>query len=483
MAERVSASISRSLAPLRDVVASLSQASAGSQPSPNDRRRLVRRVRAAGSSALPALLRALTSTHEGEARWAAWLLLRVGPAERPRVAERVSRMLEDPRLGPAERARAVSLLDGLVDVGLEVPEAIEALGEHAEDIHALCEQIDQMGSLDGLDALAPRDGVELIPLDELPEPCQRTPAALLRSASRQPELPSLPGMDEREPADAAGDEITGHGTGEITSDDDALSRRRRIERRPRRDPRETGFSLLERGDLRGARRALREAVEQSPDDGESRSYLGVCLLQLGEAEEALTHLEHAVSLCPDEALHHWNVASAAKATGRMCRAWLALGRHLQMGDEFEGAAARRREARERSPNLRAAMLIAAVVAAAALRPAEVSGNPAVVRFEVAFVDRATGPSAFPLAVRPSRVGTFGAQTKSGAGYFYDEVLEYRVWLHPERGAEPLAGTFDYFAAFARYETAAEYARTHAGSEHPIVLVLQREHIKCAHRGK
>ena len=38
-----------------------------------------------------------------------------------------------------------------------------------------------------------------------------------------------------------------------------------------------------------------------------------------------------------------------------------------------------------------------------------------------------------------RVGSFPAATKSGGGYFYDEVLEYRVWLHPERGAAAYGG--------------------------------------------
>ena len=61
-------------------------------------------------------------------------------------------------------------------------------------------------------------------------------------------------------------------------------------------------------------------------------------------------------------------------------------------------------------------------------------------FSVGYVDRSVaGASKFPLALDPTQVGTFPGQTKSGAGYFYDEVLEYRVWLHPEKGARRLAG--------------------------------------------
>ena len=60
-------------------------------------------------------------------------------------------------------------------------------------------------------------------------------------------------------------------------------------------------------------------------------------------------------------------------------------------------------------------------------------------------DRTVSPtSAYPVAVDPSKVGTYPPDTKSGAGYFYDNVLEYRVWLHPDNGAAPLNGDKDYF---------------------------------------
>jgi hypothetical protein len=97
-------------------------------------------------------------------------------------------------------------------------------------------------------------------------------------------------------------------------------------------------------------------------------------------------------------------------------------------------------------------------------------------FGLSRIDRTTGPSRCPLAVDPARVGTYPGHTKSGAGYFYDEVLEYRVWLHPEKGARPLAGDQDYFAAFARYETALAFSREEPGAEEPLALVLQREHV-------
>jgi hypothetical protein len=101
----------------------------------------------------------------------------------------------------------------------------------------------------------------------------------------------------------------------------------------------------------------------------------------------------------------------------------------------------------------------------------------VTSFGVVKTDRSvTGSSRYPIAVHPELVGTYPGTTKSGAGYFYDEVLEYRVWQHPERGAPDLASGDDYFAAFAQYEKAAEYANSSPGAEEPLVLVRQIESI-------
>lgn len=65
-------------------------------------------------------------------------------------------------------------------------------------------------------------------------------------------------------------------------------------------------------------------------------------------------------------------------------------------------------------------------------------------------DRAVAePSAFPVAIDPARVGTYPADTKSGAGYFYDMTsLNIASGFHPERGAVPLNGDDDYFMTFA-----------------------------------
>lgn len=78
-------------------------------------------------------------------------------------------------------------------------------------------------------------------------------------------------------------------------------------------------------------------------------------------------------------------------------------------------------------------------------------------------------SIYPEAVDPKKVGTYPAATKSGGGYFYDEVLEYRVWIHTESGEVE-------FYAFSDYESALNFSEETVGAEEPLVLVLQKEHI-------
>ena len=83
---------------------------------------------------------------------------------------------------------------------------------------------------------------------------------------------------------------------------------------------------------------------------------------------------------------------------------------------------------------------------------------------------------YPEVLDPALVGTYDATAFAGGGYVWDEVLEYRVWCHPERGAEDLEDGSDYFYSFPSYEQALEFARNNAGAEEPLALILQREYI-------
>jgi len=79
-------------------------------------------------------------------------------------------------------------------------------------------------------------------------------------------------------------------------------------------------------------------------------------------------------------------------------------------------------------------------------------------------------SAYPVAVDAQKVGSYPSLAKSGAGYFYDDVLEYRVWINPPEGGD------DYYRAFARYEDALAFSKKTLGAEEPLVLILQKQWI-------
>jgi hypothetical protein len=74
----------------------------------------------------------------------------------------------------------------------------------------------------------------------------------------------------------------------------------------------------------------------------------------------------------------------------------------------------------------------------------------------------------PRASDPNRVGQFPEFTFSGGGYFFDEVLEYRVWVHDSDGGD------DSCFSFASYDDALAFANREAGAEEPLVLILQNE---------
>lgn len=85
------------------------------------------------------------------------------------------------------------------------------------------------------------------------------------------------------------------------------------------------------------------------------------------------------------------------------------------------------------------------------------------------------PGDYPVAVDLDKVGTYPMMTKSGGGFFYDDVLEYRVWVH--------SGGDDTYRAFVTYEEAGRFFEQTERAELPLVLVLQREHVDEPEPGK
>ncbi|MBA9079905.1 GCN5 family acetyltransferase [Rufibacter quisquiliarum] len=83
---------------------------------------------------------------------------------------------------------------------------------------------------------------------------------------------------------------------------------------------------------------------------------------------------------------------------------------------------------------------------------------------------------YPRVSDETKIGDYPALVKAGGGYVWDEVLEYRVWCHPEQGAEDTENGDDYYYVFPTYEEALEFSNNTIGAEEPIALILQKEYI-------
>ena len=92
-------------------------------------------------------------------------------------------------------------------------------------------------------------------------------------------------------------------------------------------------------------------------------------------------------------------------------------------------------------------------------------------------------NVYPKAINEQLVGTYPALVKTGGGYVWDEILEYRVWCHPENGAEDLENGDDYYYAFSNFDEAKEFSENNNGTEEPLVLILQKEYIDEPEIGK
>ncbi|MEM6298285.1 MAG: GCN5 family acetyltransferase [Bacteroidota bacterium] len=89
---------------------------------------------------------------------------------------------------------------------------------------------------------------------------------------------------------------------------------------------------------------------------------------------------------------------------------------------------------------------------------------------------------YPEVLDEEKVGEYTALTKLGGGYVWDEVLEYRVWCHPELGTDDLEDGSDYYYAFASFREAKDFSDNTEGAEEPIALILQKEHINEPEEG-
>lgn len=82
----------------------------------------------------------------------------------------------------------------------------------------------------------------------------------------------------------------------------------------------------------------------------------------------------------------------------------------------------------------------------------------------------------PAVKAADLVGTYPALVKSGGGYVWDDVLEYRVWCHPHDRTEDTEDGDDYYYVFETYQEALVFSQKTPGAEAPLALILQEEYI-------
>lgn len=101
---------------------------------------------------------------------------------------------------------------------------------------------------------------------------------------------------------------------------------------------------------------------------------------------------------------------------------------------------------------------------------------------------------YPAAIDPSLVGEYDEYADSGGGYFFDEVLEYRVWCCSNSITEVIdtddykqnnasnSNHHAYYRAFATYQQALAFAASTQNAETPVALVRQLEWVDQPSRG-
>ncbi len=335
------AKISGSLAPLREVVGSLGRARGGACPTGLERQRLLRQARRAGLAVLPTLLRALGAESSFEAAWAHCLLRAVaapGKPPRERVLKRLNQLLQSPRHPDAVKARVMALLSDLGaplgdHIVLQDPDALLA-GSVRELLSSLDSAADLEQALDLIFSQVP-DGELRQFLDEVAHHGGALARPLFSALIADPRLPA---------------ELAGHLMAQYRPTP-LLPRSAPARRQPPARERvltrlAQALNLLNEGKLTQARRRLSRLLPEFPEQPAVHSALGLCLLRLGEAQEALAPLQRALELEPTVAAHAWNLAAAAQAAQRLDACYRSLRRYLDQRDDSDGAASRRRTAEQ-----------------------------------------------------------------------------------------------------------------------------------------
>ena len=304
----------------------LAQARGGEVPAGADRAKLVRRARAAGPAVVPRLIaRPLLDRRVGGR-------LGLSPA-RPRSAARASsRALEqlcsERRVGRDQGARArAALRSAGADAGARAAAAIPRRCSAA----ACASCSTGSTSPDEID-----QAVALI-VDQVPEPeVPAFVAELVRHGGKKA-APVIKVLSAR-----------GGLTDETVQALDTLYREATATAADRAalEALERGLEYLEAGRPRAARRRLERFVASaSPTTprGAARS-ASACSSSTRSTPPSISWPRPS-ALEPQQALHRWNLASAAKQADRMGGCYLALRDYLALPDDSDGAVERRDEAK------------------------------------------------------------------------------------------------------------------------------------------
>lgn len=91
---------------------------------------------------------------------------------------------------------------------------------------------------------------------------------------------------------------------------------------------------------------------------------------------------------------------------------------------------------------------------------------------------------YPAVIDPDQVGKYPTMVYAGGGYFFDEVLEYRVWCHPDNSDADRynINDVDNCHCFTSYQQALAFAANNQNAATPVALVRQLEWIDQPSRG-
>lgn len=91
-----------------------------------------------------------------------------------------------------------------------------------------------------------------------------------------------------------------------------------------------GYTLYNQGNVDGAIRQWRQAIDQAPGHAEAHYRIGVALQERGELPQAMTALREATRLKPDDATIHIHLARACEAAGHTQDALAAYRKAVQL---------------------------------------------------------------------------------------------------------------------------------------------------------